>query len=1741
MEFPRKEAAQLETEEIKFQIVDWYIPEADKSFKRYVHVFKQADDEDDDVPKDEAGEDNEDEDTNGPDKFNMIVYGTTEEGNTVSLRIRGYQPYFYIKPPESWDNYSNKLFAAEMGKLHNTMSEEKYTCVFNKDGAYKEYKRKIVPYGYDTHLVSVEKVCKKDFWGFTNNKEFKFIKVTVKSLILYNNLRYYFQSAEMKRKGFKLYESNIDPFLRYIHEQNIKPCGWVSTSEFEEEENNKYFTRCDYNLVTDHKTVQPVDKNSIAPLLIASFDIECMSSHGDFPVAKKDYRKVAQDLANVAKAGYDITPELILYWLKHMYSADIDIDHSVTINRAYAKHNVGSAFEANYKQPITEVAPDIIRILDEISNVGSNADDGSDSDNETAANKPLTVKQQNALEAQLNEILTRILPELEGDKIIQVGTTVHRYGSDEIIYKNIITLDSCDPITDADVVSCDTEKQLLMQWKKLIKNLNPDILIGYNIFGFDMEYIWERAAENGICKKMFKDFGRNTGRQTTLLTKKLSSSALGENILNYLDIDGTVVIDLFKVMQRDHKLDSYKLDSVAQIFLGDQKDDLKPHEIFEKFKGSSKDRAIIAKYCIQDCALVNRLLHKLKILENNMGMGNVCLVPLSYLFMRGQGIKIFSLIAKECMDKGFVIPVIASRYDDNFIADEDGYEGAVVLEPKEGIYLNDPIVVFDYGSLYPSSMIARNLSHDCYVMDAKYQVPDPNIDYVTVSYDLYEGVGDKKRKVGVKDCTFARYTDGRKGVIADILCMLLHQRKNTRKKMEYQTVVTKDGQVYSGLLEDAKEGDDKIKIQNVDTSIKTTINKRDILSITDTYNKFEQDVFDALQLAYKITANSLYGQIGAKTSPIYLKDIAACTTATGREMIMLAKNFVETNYNAEVIYGDSVMPYTPLTYKTASDQIYVTTFEDAGCNNFWMPYEKFKAFDNDRTHKEQYMPNDIYVFTHKGWSKVRRIIRHKTTKKIYRIVTPSGIVDVTEDHSLLDANAIKIKPKDCVIGQKLLHSQPVFKETPEQSSSSHTQSYQAYVYGHYMANGKCYSCQETSAFIWEITNTNFKALKDCKRVLEVLECLKFKIIYRNGEYVLTLHYSASNEFSRPFVEKYKNLHMVPHCVINGSIDDMMKFKEGYDSALHHQDKYTFNINNQLKAQSLVVLLQMIGNTVQMTTDNNHIYITAHLASSTPITPSTLSNTQITDITILHEKYYGYVYDIETEEGVFNGGIGNMILKNTDSIFCKFPLKDAEGNPVQGKQALQYAIEVGKHVEKNIVPELPQPQKLNYEKSLYPFILFSKKRYVGNLYETDVNKFKQKSMGIALKRRDNAPIVKKIYGGIIDILLNYQDLHRSIEFLKDELTALVQGKTPIVDLVISKSLRGSYKDATKIPHKVLADRIAERDPGNKPQVNDRIPFVYIKVPDAKLQGDRIENPEYIIENNLTPDYLHYITNQIMNPILQLYALCLDELPNYDKTPTYWPELEETLKEKPLYKDNIKRKHRIDNLKLQMVKELLFDEFIYMLSEAPKRVSKSKQTKQYVPPEPVKRGTPTVVVSTPASATVAAPAKTKSKKTAQSLPVPPAATQTQASQEAITLNAAISVTKKVKTDITVSSASIFILVSAKKKTVLWTYDYEYEKLKYKNSEIIAIILDMVTYVREQQQAYKLSIKLKGNKLFVEEYHKSLAIYAEMEKSELQGDNAINKAIKEGDIGTLKSTQIIVSYMPLINVKEWFILEK
>ena len=281
-----------------------------------------------------------------------------------------------------------------------------------------------------------------------------------------------------------------------------------------------------------------------------------------------------------------------------------------------------------------------------------------------------------------------------------------------------------------------------------------------------------------------------------------------------------------------------------------------------------------------------------------------------------------------------------------------------------------------------------------------------------------------------------------------------------------------------------------------------------------------------------------------------------------------------------------------------------------------------------------------------------------------------------------------------------------------------------------------------------------------------------------------------------------------------------------------------------------------------------------------------------------------------------------IYGDTDSVFFTFNLTQ-NGKKINPQHALEVTIELAKEAGQLATMFLKKPHDLEYEKTFMPFCLLSKKRYVGMLYEDDPHKCYCKSMGIVLKRRDNAPIVKHIYGGIIDILMKDKDINKSIEFLKFNLEQLVNEQVQLENLIISKSIRSFYKNPAQIAHKVLAERIGVRDPGNKPAPGDRIPYIYIHTTGKKLQGDKIETPAYIKENKLKIDYGYYITNQIMNPILQIYSLVLYDMQEFKRRKGSFIQELASYKSTLEYSKYIKKEQ---DLKEKEVEKILFEKYI-----------------------------------------------------------------------------------------------------------------------------------------------------------------------------------------------------------------------
>ena len=1472
--------------------------------------------------------------------FMVQMFGVNEQGNTCSIIVHDFKPFFFLHVGDNWDQ-----------SVANAFMRDLYT----KSGIK----------WLESQVESARLVDYHKLYGFSAGKKDRFVQVTFYNQGAFNrmkNLWYHKDQAgnrrlitrEFRGVNIAIYESNIPPLLRYFHIKNVSPSGWINLQYNRAYKPTTKTTTCTYECVCSSVHVSPLpEKETRVPYKIMSFDIEASSSHGDFPLPQKTYKKLAQHLvdAHFRESGdpTKIIRRVIMAGFGHAIHEDVDL---VYPKKEPSKHRIESTIDLLLKTPLdnmhkikTEDEEDKTQLLtigamfDKMRTLDGNGQGANGSDDESAGEDEedyqydsedddyrgayqssvkvartctiidLLVSDKYTRDAKItrvDEALTQLFPPLKGDEVTFIGSTFMRYGEQEPYLNHCFAVGTCDQVDGVTIETAETEREMLIRWTELVSTENPDIIIGYNIFGFDYEFMFRRSIETN-CSKTFLLLSRRIGElcvKDTGFQKTDADGAIdiehtkialasGDYDLKYIKQTGRLQIDMYMYLRREYNFGSYKLDDMASYFISDEikrveivhdsadgstvthlysknlmglhvgdfihveitsftsdyyddgrkfvvadilrnqpadpaivdgpktniiiirgdhsalrshksikwgmaKDDVTPQDIFRLTKGTSADRALIAKYCVQDCNLVHHLMNKVDVLTGYVEMGSICSVPISFLVFRGQGIKLTSYVAKKCRTKDTLMPDLEKS------GGNEGYEGAIVLPPKCSMYMDNPVACVDYASLYPSSMISQNFSHDSKVWTREYDLEGnllrqtgeidrntgkyrydelPGYEYIDIEFDTFRYVrrtptsAAVKTKCGKKVCRWAQFPDSRKGIMPSILEELLKARSDTRKKAKTEP------------------------------------------------DPFMQNVLDKRQLGYKVTANSLYGQCGAKTSSFYEKDVAASTTATGRMMIMYARRIIEEVYGnreydtechgpvltkAEYVYGDSVANYTPVYVRVGGGVTDVCTIESLAktYGSRWVKCEE----PGKQTKEFCELREDVETWTEKGWTRLYRVIRHTLAphKKMMRVITRTGIVDVTDDHSLLLSDGEEISPKDVSVGTELLHC-PVDSDL------------------------QC----------------NFTFDKDC-------------------EY-----------FSKDWIYLSK----------------------------------------------LAVIAQYSGMQIQVSEEESVFSLKIQ-----NLFDSSLLNCPDTAIQSITEiPYSGYVYDLTTDNHHFAAGIGNIIVHNTDSVFFTFNLEDPKtGEKVRGPKALEMTIEIAQDAAALCTRFLKPPMELSYEKTLMPFILLKKKRYVGMLYETDPRKGKLKYMGLSIKRRDSCDYLKDVYGGILNILMKENDIMKSVDFLNRCLEELVQGRVPMDKLTITRALSSYYKNPQTIAHRVLADRIAKRDPGNKPKPGDRLKFVFFENPAAKLQGEKIELPEYIVSEKLKIDYAHYITRQLMKPLQQLYGLGLEQIWENQKKQlairNHRTEIAELRKQYP-DQEIFAKKH--DDFCSKKVKPLLFDKWLVQL--------------------------------------------------------------------------------------------------------------------------------------------------------------------------------------------------------------------
>jgi len=434
---------------------------------------------------------------------------------------------------------------------------------------------------------------------------------------------------------------------------------------------------------------------------------------------------------------------------------------------------------------------------------------------------------------------------------LQLGDTNHNLsGSDEHV---LLTFES--------------EKDLLLAWARLFKLVDPDFAISYNGVGFDFKFMLERAEVLGISHE-FACLGRVRGEAAIIKEGQFSSKAFGASDTVEINLTGRNMLDVLIAVKRDLKLGSYTLNAVSEKILKDRKIDLSHEYITPYFHAGPDKRRDLVEYCKKDARLPVTLAEKLMIIPKYVEMARVTGTPFNWILTKGQQIKVMSQLLRKCKERNYVVPSV--RPDPNAQSDGKAYAGATVIEPERGYY-DKPIATLDFNSLYPSIMMAHNLSYETHLEDQDH----------ADRYGLKEGVDYAISPNGDR---FILKTKG-DGILPEILANLLDARAVAKKDLK-------------------KETDPERKV-----------------------------VLDGRQNALKVSANSIYGFTGALVGKLPNLAISASVTAYGRVMLYLTKELVTSPYlydkatmkpdptrpspyaGCQVIYGDtdSVMIMPPLT------------------------------------------------------------------------------------------------------------------------------------------------------------------------------------------------------------------------------------------------------------------------------------------------------------------------------------------------------------------------------------------------------------------------------------------------------------------------------------------------------------------------------------------------------------------------------------------------------------------------------------------------------------------------------------------------------------------------------------------------------------------------------------------------------------------------------------------------------------
>lgn len=852
--------------DIEMQIIEWW-----------------AQDEENDEEDLDGTEPEENDDEKNNEVYTMRCFGVTKTGVSVTCKITGFKPYYYVKVPNTFTRVHLNYFLKHV--------ESGYMLRNFKEPLAKESGK---------HRSCIEQ--KKDLFGFRNGKEYKYVKLVFNNYSAMMKSRYLFKKAieiinvTKRPTKFKLYESNFEPFMRYCHIKDILMAGWIRLPKGKYAVTNATSTT-QVEIAVDRKSVVSMkDYKDIANFLQASWDIEVYSHDRTFPDPRYKLRlpdgsasypneifQISTTYKYIDKTGsLDSEKDGVL--VKHLLTlkacGKID-DPSVIVEECKTERELIK----RWVDIISKMDPDILYTYNgdsfdcmylieraEILGLVSSKKQGTKTIKDgyvlkglsRMSNKQADIKKEffssSAYgDSEFNRIY--IPGRLNYDLLIHYKRGMKKYSSykldsiaSEILKENKHDVSAKDIFNFYDKGTPDDIKligEYCIQDTVLLQKLVDKQLILTNIMQ--------------LANVTFVPIGFLTTRGQTI---KVYSQVLRKaRQMNFLVPHTNFNEDSYPLQIRckePHNLDISDLNEYIQINCG-------------KTQSDSRTSSILTARISE--IIDDNLFVALTDTEINREFFNI-----SYKYRNSE--------------------YLISRMWSNEDAIDNSFTGATVLEPLPGMY-KDNIAVLDFASLYPTIMISRNLCYSSFVLDPTY-LNIPNVNYETIAWDdkveyklrhTCEAIGKSGKSKG-QVCGKQAYFE----VVDDLnvtkyYCRIHDTIKKTRdpderfqkRDVSYNYTVVQPSLDENGDV--INKGVLPALLEELYSERKRV--KREMAQAALEGNKLLESILDSTQLAIKVSLNSTYGFLGRGQGNLILKELGSIVTAVGRMLIEKSKEYAE--------------------------------------------------------------------------------------------------------------------------------------------------------------------------------------------------------------------------------------------------------------------------------------------------------------------------------------------------------------------------------------------------------------------------------------------------------------------------------------------------------------------------------------------------------------------------------------------------------------------------------------------------------------------------------------------------------------------------------------------------------------------------------------------------------------------------------------------------------------------------------